>query len=282
MVESIKELRKICQTHKKIPVSEVFQRKISIYFTKLLLYTDITANQVTLLNIIIGIIAGIFFYGHSWYTFFGALMLCLWCIFDCVDGEIARYRGNPTITGLYLDRLNGIIVEPWVFASLTFANYSIFNDVKIFIFGFLASISILLIRLAVFTMYASAVDVYLQSESKCTIDNRIKKNINNINITELQECLDFHSTFIYNIVDFMLSPGMEFALIVTSMLDILFPSISIASFTFNGIYIFLIIYSIFLLSLWIGIVSLILKKGSCEKMYLSLFSKALRIKENYK
>ena len=74
MVESIEELRKICQRRdvRYQNAVEKFSRKFSIYFTKLLLCTGITANQVTLLNILIGMIAGVFLaYGYPWATLIG-------------------------------------------------------------------------------------------------------------------------------------------------------------------------------------------------------------------
>jgi len=65
--ESIKELRKICQESRYeneggMPWFErIFFRRISIYFTKLLLKMGISANQATLISFFIGIIGGSFF-----------------------------------------------------------------------------------------------------------------------------------------------------------------------------------------------------------------------------
>ena len=74
-IESIKELRKICQ--KPVIKSNTFyprmvSRKVSIYITKLFLYTNISANNVTLLMILIGIIASIFLgVGEYFYSLLG-------------------------------------------------------------------------------------------------------------------------------------------------------------------------------------------------------------------
>ncbi|MBU1621985.1 MAG: hypothetical protein KJ597_00255, partial [Nanoarchaeota archaeon] len=90
MVESIKELRKICQKRSYLydkkreentskPVEEYFYdqflRLVSIYITKLFLYTSITSNQVTIISMIVGIFAGIAFsFSHPFYWIGGFLL----------------------------------------------------------------------------------------------------------------------------------------------------------------------------------------------------------------
>ena len=138
MVESIKELKKICQKGNDNWYDRYFIRKISICITKLLLRTEVTANQISGLSILIGIIAGIFFvFGNYWYTLAGALVLVLSNIVDCVDGEIARYRKSASIAGKYIESLNDYIVHPFIFVCISFGLYNIFNNVFIFVLGFL-------------------------------------------------------------------------------------------------------------------------------------------------
>ena len=121
-MESIDELRRICRKDKNdswYPAH--FARKISIYFTKLLLYTPITANQATLLVILIGIAAVILFsMGGIWYVLSGALVLQLCYIFDHVDGNIARYKKVSSLTGAYFDFLSDLIVHAIIFAGIAF------------------------------------------------------------------------------------------------------------------------------------------------------------------
>ena len=59
MVESIKELRLLCQDAERrgdMSLTYRFNKKYSIYFTKLLLYTPISANQTTFIDIIIELV----------------------------------------------------------------------------------------------------------------------------------------------------------------------------------------------------------------------------------
>ena len=138
MVESIKELKKICQKENDNWYGRYFVRKISIYITKLLLKTEVTPNQISGLSILIGIIAGIFFvFGNYWYTLVGALLLLLSNIVDCVDGEIARYRKSASVAGKYIESLNDYIVHSFIFVCISFGLYNIFHNIFIFVLGFL-------------------------------------------------------------------------------------------------------------------------------------------------
>lgn len=118
-VPSIKELRIICQSVKFQHCIEGFYRKFSIYFTWILIHTSLSANQATIIQMILGIIGsllvmtsikslavvGIFF----WY--FGYL-------FDFIDGEVARYRKRSTILGLFIDGFNHLAGVAIMFVSV--------------------------------------------------------------------------------------------------------------------------------------------------------------------
>lgn len=138
MVESIKQLRVICQSTKaESGYLKHVARKISIYITKLLLYTPITANQVTLLWILLGVASGILFaFGNYWYSIIAALLINLGAWLDCVDGEVARYRGTSSSLGQYLDQLGHVIVHPTLFMGIAYGVYNNnFHNPIIFIFG---------------------------------------------------------------------------------------------------------------------------------------------------
>ena len=132
-VKSIEELKKICQ--KKVRhdwglLVNNFYRPLSFYFVKLLLYTNISANQVTLISITIGVCASVLFlFRNVWVSFVGALFLFLWYIGECCDGSIARYRnvveGKPlTKLGRYIDWANVRIVTNALFICITIRSYN--------------------------------------------------------------------------------------------------------------------------------------------------------------
>ena len=114
----IKELRKICQTgiKKDLWSWDFIQRNISIYFTKLFIKIGLTANQVTVLNLL-------FTFGGTYSLFTGNYLVAfalyqLYFIIDCSDGELARYYGTASGRGLFLDRMVHIVSEPLLFLGL--------------------------------------------------------------------------------------------------------------------------------------------------------------------
>jgi len=122
-MESIKELRNICQ---KPVVAEngwyvrFFVRKVSIHFTWIFLNTPITANQISFLMILLGTIGGFSFILRG-YTgaLIGTILLQLYLILDCADGEVARYKSQCSLKGKYLDYIANDIVHVALFAGLT-------------------------------------------------------------------------------------------------------------------------------------------------------------------
>lgn len=148
MGESIKELRKICQEPKKEIGSQfcnIWYRPLSIYLTRLFLYTPITANQVTLLSILAGVLGGVFLaFRINLFDLIGAALLQIYWILDHVDGEIARYRKTGSLTGEYIDFAAHYIVYPLFLIGMTVGAYWDVGAIWIFGFGFSAAISIIL------------------------------------------------------------------------------------------------------------------------------------------
>lgn len=146
MVESIRELRKICQDPKKETDDKfcnIWYRPITIYLTKLFLYTPITANQATLLSILSGVLGGFFLIlGNNLFDIVGILLLYFYWLLDHVDGEIARYRKSGSLTGEYFDFVAHYIVFPIFLIGMTFGAYKDIGEIWIFAFGFSAAISI--------------------------------------------------------------------------------------------------------------------------------------------
>ncbi len=127
-MESIAELRNICQTTAKKDVSNVYMRYVSrffsIYLTRLILPLPVTPNQVSFAMIVTGVFATFFFLSSSRLMFLaGAFLLQLWYIIDCMDGEVARYRlyqksktvvtdkRQSGMSGKYYDVINHYIIN---------------------------------------------------------------------------------------------------------------------------------------------------------------------------
>jgi len=143
MVESIGELRKICQDLEKDKrnghiYAYYVAGRISIYITRLLLYTRITPNQVTFLNVLVKLAGAVIFIQRS---VVGVILLQLGYILDRVDGEIARYRKTRSLRGRYWDIISSYITEPFVLLCLGIRTHY-------YALGILASFSLFLKGLA--------------------------------------------------------------------------------------------------------------------------------------
>ena len=93
-------------------VADVYLRAISPYLTRLLLRTAISANQVTWLMILSGAGAAVALLipgipGAVLAVFLGQLQM-LW---DCCDGEVARWRQTSSPKGVFLDRVGHYTTE---------------------------------------------------------------------------------------------------------------------------------------------------------------------------
>lgn len=164
-MESINELRKICQEN----ACRDLYRHVSIYVTKLFLYTPITANQVTLLFIVIGVISVFLFTaGDYWKNSLGAILLIFYHILDEVDGEIARYRRTVSDRGVFLDLIGHSIINTSVFAGIGIGLYRNYQNVNTLFIGFIAVISMGLlygIRSNKMFILSKKIDTHLENPS---------------------------------------------------------------------------------------------------------------------
>ena len=118
MIPNIKELREITQQNAQFSLIRL-SRLVSIYITWVLLHTKITANQVSVIDLILGVIGCCFlFIGDNTSALFGGVGLLLFYVFDDVDGEIARYRKSTTLSSFYLEGLCHPIMHPLKFIAL--------------------------------------------------------------------------------------------------------------------------------------------------------------------
>jgi phosphatidylglycerophosphate synthase len=93
-------------------VADAYQRRISPYLTRVLLKTPITANGVTWLMVATGMSAALALLipglpGAVLAALLGQLQM-LW---DCSDGEVARWRGTTSPKGVFIDRVGHYTAE---------------------------------------------------------------------------------------------------------------------------------------------------------------------------
>jgi len=116
-MESIKELRKICQEKGfEEHVTIKFFRVFSIYITRAFIAFNIGANTTTLIGVIFAIIGGYFYLNGGFLL--GSFLFLAFMVFDVVDGEIARYRKSSSSFGEWIDTTAGHLVYPYFFFTL--------------------------------------------------------------------------------------------------------------------------------------------------------------------
>ena len=140
-VPPVKELKKICR--KKLETvwyAKYVVRPFSIYITKILLYTPITANQVSFLGMIVGI-CGAFAIGYGTFRsgVVGVILLQISYVLDCIDGEIARYHKQSSVNGIFIDFLGHRIVIPLIFLGTAFMIYMNTQNIYMLIVGILGA-----------------------------------------------------------------------------------------------------------------------------------------------
>jgi phosphatidylglycerophosphate synthase len=92
--------------------ADLYLRRISPYITRLLLPTAITPNGVTYLMILTGISISLALLIPGWIAFLIALILSqLQMLWDCIDGELARWREKFSPAGIFLDKVGHYFAE---------------------------------------------------------------------------------------------------------------------------------------------------------------------------
>ncbi len=81
-------------------------------------WVPLSANQITVLAVLVAVLGfGLFYLGEYWYGF-GAFVLAF--VLDAVDGAVARARGEASKTGGFLDGVSDRMVEFFLLLSLLF------------------------------------------------------------------------------------------------------------------------------------------------------------------
>ena len=147
---TIAQLREVCQpasvtgrSNAEHWVADLYLRRISLYLTKLLLKTPITANGVTYLMILTGISIS-FALQISGITglIIAFLLSQLQMLWDCCDGEIARWRESQSPKGVFLDRVGHYLTESFIPIALAYRIGK--DDYELLFIAALVSVFILL------------------------------------------------------------------------------------------------------------------------------------------
>jgi len=100
------------RTNEEHWAGRAYGRHVSPYFTWVFVRMGVTPNQVTVVMVICGVLAGVVLaFGGLWSAVLAAVLIQIYLILDCSDGEVARYTGRTSIAGVYLDRIGHYLSE---------------------------------------------------------------------------------------------------------------------------------------------------------------------------
>jgi len=124
MIESIAELRTKCQPKEKSKTDPLLEwhilRPFSIYVTWLAIRLGLNANHVSFLGLFMGVSAGAaLMVGSLGWALIAGILAWMSFLLDCVDGEVARYRGSSSMSGTYLDYMVGGVNDVVILLGLS-------------------------------------------------------------------------------------------------------------------------------------------------------------------
>lgn len=107
----------------------IFYRPLAFAFVKIIYPTNLTPNQITILALIVGVIGGmmIFFNTHSFLILAGILLI-VYDVLDCSDGQLARLKKNGTPIGRILDGVADYVVTITAYLGVGFGFASNSNN----------------------------------------------------------------------------------------------------------------------------------------------------------
>lgn len=150
---TIRELRAKCQHTGPKKETQTYLglvvRYFSIYFTKYLIKTNLTPNQITAIGTAVYLL-GAFLLAFNNYSLsvFALFLLFFATILDASDGEVARFHAfSYGYGGSYVEPLTHDIMYAFMFLPIAYGAYLQTHNPLLFLFGAIASVSKLVFRL---------------------------------------------------------------------------------------------------------------------------------------
>ncbi|MDY0810297.1 CDP-alcohol phosphatidyltransferase family protein [Kitasatospora purpeofusca] len=116
---ALAELREVCQPRAKLAsrngehwAGRLYMRAVSLRVTRQLVRTSVSPNTLTWLMVVCGVGAGAaLLVPGPVGAVLAALLFQGFLLFDCVDGEVARWKRRFSTAGVYVDRLGAYLAD---------------------------------------------------------------------------------------------------------------------------------------------------------------------------
>ncbi|SDJ49226.1 CDP-alcohol phosphatidyltransferase family protein [Streptomyces indicus] len=123
----------------------LYMREISLRVDRHLVNTKVTPNQVTYVMTLAGALAApALLVPGIWGAVLGVVMVQLYLLFDCVDGELARWKKQYSLAGVYLDRVAAYLCDAAVLVGFGLRAADLWGEGRIdWLWAFLGTLAAL-------------------------------------------------------------------------------------------------------------------------------------------
>lgn len=146
---TIRQMREVCQLRKpnaqgKMVLTghwfnKMLVRPFSIYVTWLFVRAGISANATTFLGLLFALAGVVLCVPHLlWLNVIGFVLLMLDVVFDCVDGEIARWTKKSSLKGVFLDLTSHLLSNALLSTICALHLYLLYGHTRYVILAFVA------------------------------------------------------------------------------------------------------------------------------------------------
>lgn len=149
-ITSLHELKAKVSKSNNTVMDFLYIRRISLRIAFFLLPTNIRPNHITILSFILYLSSAFMFaWGQHIYNLWGALLINLAVIFDCVDGDLARGKNLCSKFGHWMDIIFDHIAQALVFAGIYIGLYEYLLERNLSIIGILSVVNMSLIGILI-------------------------------------------------------------------------------------------------------------------------------------
>lgn len=259
---TLKELRDVCQAAIRMRRYswwlKNFSRRFSILLTYIFMHTNITANQVTFMSVIVIFAAGVFFLlGSPWSVLAGAFLFQVFYIFDACDGEVVRMReyfktgeiqydkGTFNYTGYFLDHYLHYLFAAYIFFCLGWGQYRFLANSRMIILGFIAAVSFGLIELLIDCKHTALMKAVssaaLAGREVCAKKAQGKEGKSEVSLPRKVFSFLHDTCFFYNIMNFVS---------VAAVLNLFIPALELFGVKINLMVVVLLYYAVIETLVW--------------------------------
>jgi hypothetical protein len=150
MGASFRQLRERCQ----VPVRAhndvaglLFGDWASLPLTKLFVDGGWSPNVATLGMLVCGLLGAALQVAGGWWALAGAVLLVLYYVLDCVDGEVARWHGVEDMRWGYYDTIFHLLVKPATFLGAAIGCWRALGHAELLILGAVAAVAVLWLKM---------------------------------------------------------------------------------------------------------------------------------------